>query len=364
MHFTNARRTAGLALVAAACGALPGLLHAFSRWLLPLLAASTFLSPVSAQTLNRDTQGRIEFASFTPKTMFDLARERRQNWAEQKIWGDLSLPKTTGDKVAVMVLMHGSGGVERGMAQWVEAFNDMGVATFVVSSFEPRGVKSTVDDQARVPYAANLMDALQALQLLAKHPRIDDSRIGVMGFSRGGSVAFQSALEPLRHAVVKSDLKFALHISAYGGCNQFYWSPHISKAPILNLVGEADDYTTAVSCERLAARYAGAGASVRTVKYAGAHHSWDGMYGVHWLPNGTSAVPCGPLRWDIDTWNITAERTGARIDPAKLDAFFNSCMRRGAHVGRNEQAFRQSRQDAQAFVREVFFVGDPARLPK
>lgn len=338
--------------------------QSFRRWLLPLVAASTLFSPVSAQTLNRDTQGRIGFASFTPRTMFDLARERRQDWAEQKVWGDLSLPKTAGDKIPVIVLMHGSGGVERGMAQWVDAFNDMGVATFVVYSFEPRGVKGTVDDQTRVPYAANLMDALQALQLLAKHPRIDESKIGVMGFSRGGSVAFQSALEPLRHAVVKSGLKFALHVSAYGGCNQFYWSPHTSKAPILNLVGEADDYTTAQSCERLAARYAGAGASIRTVKYAGANHSWDGMYGVSWLAKATSAVPCGPLRWDIDSWKITAERTGDNIAPDKLDAFFNSCVRRGAHVGRNEQAFRQSRKDTQAFVRQVFFGADPARLPK
>ena len=57
-----------------------------------LLAASLPLAG-AAQTLKPDTQGRIEFASFTPKTMFDLARERRQNWAEQKVWGDLTLPK-------------------------------------------------------------------------------------------------------------------------------------------------------------------------------------------------------------------------------------------------------------------------------
>jgi hypothetical protein len=35
--------------------------------------------------------------------------------------------------------------------------------------------------------------------------------------------------------------------------------------------------------------------------------------------------------------------------------FFDSCTKRGVHVGRNEQAFRQSRSDAQDFVRGVFF---------
>ena len=39
------------------------------------------------------------------------------------------------------------------------------------------------------------------------------------------------------------------------------------------------------------------------------------------------------------------------------DAVFERCLKRGVHVGRNELAFRQSRQDALAFVRSVFFGG-------
>jgi dienelactone hydrolase len=322
-----------------------------------LLLAATFSLAGAAQDLKSETQGRIDFTSFTPKTMFDLARERRQNWTEQRIWGDLTLPKGADEKVPAIVLMHGSGGVERSMAQWVDAFNEIGVATFVVHVFEPRGVKRTAENQALVPYAADLMDAFQALLLLASHPRIDSSRIGVMGFSRGGSVAFQSAIEPLRHAVVKSDLRFALHIPMYAGCSQVYWSPQITKAPMLNLVGAEDDYSTAEPCEQLAKRYADAGASIRTIKYAGANHSWDGMYQVFFLPNATSGAPCGVLRWDIEPWRITAERTGEIVDPARVTEFFSGCVRRGVHVGRNELAFRQSRKDTQTFAREIFFGG-------
>jgi dienelactone hydrolase len=327
------------------------------KWLNPIQPSCIFLAVITSVVVpaaaQQSSQGRIEFASVTPNSMFDLARERRQIWKRQGVWGDLNFPEGSAGKVPAIVLMHGSGGIEASMSQWVNAFNEIGVATFVVSSFAPRGVSSTVDDQTLVPAAANLADALHALELLADQPRIDPSRIGIMGFSRGGSVAFQSAIEPLRRAIVKSDLKFAFHISAYGGCNQFYWSPQISTSPILSLVGEADDYTTAASCEMLAARYAAAGATIRSIKYAGAHHSWDGMYPVHALPNATTAVPCGPIRWDIDTWKITSERNGEPIPPERLDAFFGTCMRRGVHAGRNELAFQQARKDAQEFVKQV-----------
>lgn len=321
-----------------------------------LLAA---LSPAQAITLDATAKGRIEFQSYTPKTMFDLARERGQNWPEQTIWGDLSFPSKAplSEKLPVIVLMHGSAGIGPALSQWVDAFNDIGVATFVVDSFGPRGVKSMVEDQSILPTAANLMDAFKALQVLATHPRIDPNRIGVMGFSKGGEVAFRTAIEPLRHAVVKSDLKFALHIPTYAGCNQVYWSPQVTKAPMLNLVGDADDYSLAAPCEALAKRYEEAGAPIRTIKYANANHAWDSMVRVSWMPNATTANPCGVLRWDIEPWKITVEQTGQTMEPAKLDAFFAGCSKHGVHFGRNEKAFRQSRSDAQAFVKSVFFAG-------
>jgi dienelactone hydrolase len=311
--------------------------------------------PAQAQTLDVTAKGRIEFQSFTPKSMFDLARERRRNWEEQTVWGDLSFPSKSMEKVPVMVLMHGSAGVGRAMSQWVDAFNDIGVATFVVDSFGPRGIATTVDDQERLPTAANLMDAFAALQILASHPRIDSKRIGVMGFSKGGEVAFRSAVEPLRAAVIKTDLRFALHIPTYAGCNQVYWSPNITKAPMLNLVGADDDYAMAAPCEALAKRYEEAGAPIRTIVYEGAGHAWDSMGKVYWSPEATTASSCGVVRWDIETWDITAQRTQQHFTGDAIAAYFQTCSHRGVHYGRNERAFRKSREDAQAFVKSVFF---------
>ncbi len=327
-----------------------------STWI-SLLLLITF-SPSHAQTLDAKAKGRIEFQSYTTKTMFDLARERRQNWVEQKVWGDLSFSTKVAEteKVPVIVLMHGSGGLGPAISQWVDAFNEVGVATFAVNSFAPRGIRSMVEDQTLLSTAANLMDAFTALQVLATHPRIDANRIGVMGFSKGGEVAFRTAVEPLRRAVIKSDLKFALHIPTYAGCSQVYWSSQLTKAPMLNLVGELDDYSTAEPCEALAKHYEDAGTPVKTIRYAGANHAWDSMIPVSWYPNGTTASLCGVLRWDIEPWTITVEKTGEVIEPAKLESFFSTCSKRGVHYGRNEKAFRQSRADAQSYVQSVFFL--------
>ena len=71
------------------------------------------------------------------------------------------------------------------------------------------------------------------------------------------------------------------------------------------------------------------------------------------LPGATFGFSC-VIRWDLETWAIQAERTGEVIPAAKLDAYFNSCVTRGVHVGRNEIAFRQSGKDVQAFVQSVF----------
>jgi dienelactone hydrolase len=242
------------------------------------------------------------------------------------------------------------------MRQWEAAFNDIGVATFVVSFFEPRGVKRTSENQNSVPAASDVVDALQALKLLATHPRVDPVRIGIMGFSRGGSTAFQVALEPFRKAIIKTDLKYALHIPTYAGCNQVFWSQTITKAPILNLLGGSDDYTTSEPCERLAVRYANPGTPVKTIVYPDANHSWDAMYKLVRLAAATSAAPCGVIRWDIESWTITSEKRAAVVAPNQFAELFEGCMRRGGvHAGRDEQAFRQSRSDAQVFVKEVFF---------
>lgn len=135
-----------------------------------------------AQSFTAETAGRIDFRSGAPGA------------ETAAIWGYLALPPGTG-RVPAMVLMHGSSGLNAGSrVHYSELLNRYGIAAFYVDSFTGRGISSTVQNQAVLSYADNTRDAFVALRLLRQHPRIDPAKIGVMGFSRDGTVSWASSI--------------------------------------------------------------------------------------------------------------------------------------------------------------------------
>ena len=155
------------------------------------------------------------------------------------IAGTLRLPAGA-DRVAAMVVAHGSAGVsEEREGWWAERLGEAGFATFVVDSFGPRGVRQTATDQGQLSTAANVADALAALALLTTHPRVDPARIGVIGFSKGGQVPLYTALEPCRRAVVDEATRFAAHVALYPYCSDWYVAERVTSAPLLLLLGAA-----------------------------------------------------------------------------------------------------------------------------
>ena len=132
--------------------------------------------------------GAYAFGSVTPKVFPDLLKTSLTG-EPVNITGLLFLPAsaTEKDKVPAIILVLGSGGIYEAMLDfWPKQFNGAGYAVLALDSFGPRGVKSTAEDQSQVPFAADVADAFSALKLMASHPRIDASRIAIMGFSRGG----------------------------------------------------------------------------------------------------------------------------------------------------------------------------------
>ena len=203
-------------------------------------------------TLADGRTGTIGFEALTPKSSRELVSGKATE--KSVIAGVLTLPApanaagASNARIPAMVVVHGSSGVVQNDWDWAKRLNDLGVATFVIDNFTGRGVKETATDQSRLSPAADVAGALAALRLLATHPSIDPSRIGVIGFSRGGSAAINSALEPIRHAIINDDLRFAAHVARYPGCAVPFVSAHLDGSPMLMLLGGKDDYTPASFC--------------------------------------------------------------------------------------------------------------------
>jgi dienelactone hydrolase len=289
--------------------------------------------------------GEIRFASTSPSGPTALMGGTGPG---VEIVGMLSLPPGTA-RVPAMVVVHGSGGVSAGREHaWAKRLLDMGVAAFVTDSFQPRGVTSTAEDQSRVSTMSMVADAFNALKLLATHPRIDANRIGIMGFSKGGQVSLYTELEPFRRAVA-GDLRFATHVPLYPSCALPYLAREITRAPMLVLMGDADDYTPAVQCERYIEWFRGKGAPIRSIVYPGASHGFDSPGPVRQLGNVTSARDC---RMDIELEPVQGRRwdDGALVPADRINTYLRECSKRGAHFGGNPAALARAVEDLRAHL--------------
>jgi dienelactone hydrolase len=307
--------------------------------------------------------GRYAFASWTPKTLGDLFKGNAQN-ETVNIVGHWFVPSgREQEKLPAVVLMHGSGGVYSAMLEfWPKQLNGAGCAVLAVDSFGPRGVKSTADDQSQVPFAADVADAFAALKLVASHPRIDASRIAIMGFSRGGITTWRTAVERIIDAQsLPNGLRFAAHIPVYsGGCVgafRLIVKPGVfSKAPMLWIHGDADDYTPIGPCQDYAERIGKAGTPVEFVVIPGARHKFDSDDpGRHYMKGAQRTLEGCPVEIDIDTMTPYDRFTGQRLSgDAYQAALKKSCSAIGASVEGDRSAREKAAQAALGFLRKVF----------
>ena len=321
--------------------------------LLLALAAAAFHGP--GQATGEEIK-RIEFESAN----FADYRDAIDGTPEKKvkIWGELSMPAGATGKVPAVVLMSTSGGYDQSMAifeHYRAVLSGLGAAAFSVNSNAPRGLGTLrITD---LPYASTDADAYAALNALASNEGIDPSRIAVMGFSRGGGVALQTAFEPMRRGFVKAGIipdsaKFAAHVGFYPMCATFMKGPGaLTGAPVLLLAGALDDLTPARQCSEQLAFLKASGEDVPiTLKiYENAHHSWDHplAHGDHPQASGSSGCP-----------NFVMDHAGNFfiLKDGKLEAALSSarrCGRLGGTMYYNRAVRDQSDRDVTDFFRRT-----------
>ena len=193
---------------------------------------------------------------------------------ETMIENELILPQGEGP-FGCVVALHGSKGWADHHQDHINGWLDAGLAVCKVNSFTSREIDSTVDDQLSVTHAMMLVDVFRTRSALAKDPRI--GKIGIAGWSLGGTVALYSAWSPIIEILGSA---FDAHVPFYPAAHLRPDIKKWSESPILILHGDADDWTPLHLVEALMPQFPNATLQV----YPGAHHSFDGTKELTWIP--------------------------------------------------------------------------------
>jgi len=265
------------------------------------------------------------------------------------IAGELRIPRPGTDRLPAVVLVHGSGGVSGFVDDWSQQLNAMGAATFLLDSFTGRGIVSTGNDQSQLGRLAMIFDMYRVLELLARHPRIDQARIATMGFSRGGQAVLYSSLQRFYSMHGPSGgLQFAAYIPFYPTCNTtFGGDGEPADKPIRIFHGSADDYVPVAPCRAYVERLRKAGKDIQLTEYADAHHvfDWPFLKNPVKLPQAQTTKRC----------SLEEASGGVIINSQTKQPFSYSdpCVERGATIAYHPQAHSDSVKAVKDFVAVV-----------
>lgn len=275
---------------------------------------------------------RLTFDTLTPVAPLALPPAR--------ITARLYRPEAATRPVPAMVILSSSAGVQRHRElYYAQRLADAGIAACVVDSFGPRGVRSTVADQSRVSAFQMECDAVAALRLLRDDPAIDGVRIGIMGVSKGGVAAINSAIAVRRRWRGVDDV-FSLSVGICPGCVAQHRDAATTDRPVFFMLAEHDDYTPARFAIEYAQRMRASGNARIRVKVYKAHHGWESIGPVYAIANAQNYSGCVNLIEDDGRHFVAA--AGRSMSEAEYRTWVrdHGLLVLGAHAGGGSVALR------------------------
>jgi dienelactone hydrolase len=320
-------------------------MRAFGSAILFVLAAA-----ISAQAQDaKQIAARVELHAIPTLTLSDqqfLSGDANGNAAT--VTGEFRIAQGSG-KLPVVVLIHGSGGMGPNIEAWAGDLNAIGISTFALDGFTGRGLTSVNRDQALLGRLAFTLDAYRALEMLAKHPRVDTSRIALMGFSRGGQGTLFASLKRFHQMWNKSGIEFAAYIPFYPDCMTTYIQDTEVDKAIRIFHGTPDDYNPVATCRKYIERLKAAGRDVVLTEYPNAHHGFDN-------PLGTAAPFMVKGAQTVRNCRIIEEPKGVLINAVSKEPFTykDPCVEKDPHVNHDAEATAAARIAVKDFLRATF----------
>jgi len=291
----------------------------------------------------------IHFESANPFSLSDIITDL-DSQEKQQVFGQLTTPVDSlnpNKKHPLIIGVAGSMGWRKHHLDYLKMYQEQGYATFQLNSFKSRGITSTVGSQDEVTIAAVILDAYRALEKLSKHPKINEDKVAITGWSLGGGVTLFAGWLPLKEAIT-NQVSFAAHLAFYPPCFINPENLSFTKAPIHILIGEADNWTPAKPCINLVEKLSDK-TNISITTYPDAHHGFDSEEPVVWNEKGYSFKDClFDLTADGDVLMNYLRIPMSNSILQKVGFLF--CVDKGVHVGGNLEARKKSLAFAKDFM--------------
>jgi dienelactone hydrolase len=217
-------------------------------------AAAPAAPPPFAQQFNALANGiearTLSFASANPTNYEDIIARRAM--PAVTLEAKLYLPRVAAggtSKVAAVIIAPGSGGVNQAMLGHARALTDAGIAVMLVDPFGGRGVRDTIAAQDQFSFAASTYDVFAAMRALEREPAIDTSRVGAMGYSRGGISVLKAAVLPLAQAALGGAKPLRAVLAGWPWCGYQFDSPQTAPTAVRFVLADSDDWVSAPQCQ-------------------------------------------------------------------------------------------------------------------
>lgn len=235
--------------------------------------------------------------------------------------GELRIPDSDRNRLPAVVIVNSSPGFDGRGASYAAALNQAGIATLEVDMFQGSGLPSSP--------VQSLPHAFQSLQYLARHPRIDPARVGIMGFSWGAQIALVASSAELARQYGSGPLRFAAHLPLYPQCwvvrtarngkDRLLKSAifkEVTGAPVHILAGDKDTYDDPDGCRKFVATLpARARRHFAVTVYPGATFAWDSRF-------ASASYEAGAYKGKGGIVNVAPDAEIARESQAFAASFF------------------------------------------
>jgi len=245
---------------------------------------------------------------------------------------------------SVVMISHGSQGIDSRMYDYVDSLQKEGFAALVIDHWTPRGIGVTHDDYVAAGKKGGnefnmAADSLTAAEWLRRERGY--AKVCSMGESQGGGAAVMIQ-QKFAHALIERNVRrlyakeFQLKpvdavVSLYGYCGyRNAKRDAYADTPFLFITGEVDDETPSRYCERHVGWMNGRGGRARIVVLPGEGHSFDAPYRRQRNAFGPHYANCDVL---VDETGTTELNSGMKLPGDDVNAMMAKCVSRVYHSG-------------------------------